>query len=205
VDWLFIIGLAIASSIDNLAVGFSYGLVGLRIGIGANLVIAFICFVFSEAGTLFGKWIGTILPGSLPDFVGVVLLLLLGLRILLLVVPRERIAKALGDADKGGNSPDREGSHEVGTARIGMLESVLLGVALSANALANAVGAGILSLSPTAISLTAATGSLLTVAIGVELGLRAMHLRFGQFSLKRMGTLVSGSILLALVLAKMIK
>jgi putative sporulation protein YtaF len=204
VDWLFIIGLAIASSIDNLAVGFSYGLVGLRIGVGANVIIAVICFLFSQAGTLFGKWIGTILPGSLPDFVGVVLLLLLGLRILLLVMPRERLTNALGEADR--RSESAEGERGNGRAAgIGVLESVLLGIALSANALANAVSAGILSMSPTAISLTAALGSLLTVAAGVELGLRAAQLRFGQFGLKRMGTLVSGSILIALVLAKMIK
>src|ERR1700687_1354836 len=133
VDWVFILGLAVASSIDNLAVGFSYGLAGLRIGIGSNLMIAAICFVFSEAGTQFGKWVGTILPGSLPDIMGAVLLLLLWLRVLLLVMPR--------DAGRGvGGGPRRPaGANDAGGNKVGVAESLLLGVALSANALANAV------------------------------------------------------------------
>jgi putative Mn2+ efflux pump MntP len=198
VDWVFILGLAVASSIDNLAVGFSYGLAGLRIGIGSNLMIAVICFVFSEAGTQFGRWVGTLLPGSLPDIMGAVLLLLLGLRVLLLVMPRDGARGVGGD-------PQRRAVGNARSSAVGLAESLLLGVALSANALANAVGAGMLSLSPLAIALTAATGSLLTIAIGVELGLRAMRLRIGRFSFGRFGALVSGSILLGLVLARMIR
>ncbi len=204
-DWLFIFGLAVASSIDNLAVGFSYGLAELRIGLGANLIVAAICFLFSEAGTLFGRWIGTLLPGSLPDIVGAVVLLLLGLRVLLLVLPRERMQEPDGTGGREAARAGEGGGHRARIAPIGLIESVLLGIALSANALANAVGAGMLSLSPLAIALSASVGSLVTIAAGVELGLRATQVRIGQLRLGRLGTLLSGSILLALVLARMIK
>ncbi|MBN9216823.1 MAG: manganese efflux pump, partial [Mesorhizobium sp.] len=83
----FIIGLAIASNIDNLAVGMSYGVRSIRIGFIANLIITAICFAFSEIGMISGEWIGRILPGDLPDFVAAGLLLLIGVRVLFLALP----------------------------------------------------------------------------------------------------------------------
>ena len=53
---------------------------------------------------------------------------------------------------------------------IGWVESSVLGVALSANALTNGLGAGLLGLSPLAISLTSAFGSFITVWLGVMVG-----------------------------------
>jgi putative sporulation protein YtaF len=200
-DWLFIAGLAIASSIDNLAVGLSYGVRGIRIGLGANLIIAVICFVLSEAGILFGEWIGAVLPGDLPDIVGAVLLFLIGVRILLLVLPREKDPAARSASSRGIASWfSRVLAIENG--RIGFIEALVLGVALSANALANAVGAGLLHMPSFAIALSASIGSLVTISLGVALGLRAMHISIGRFDLGRFGTLISGMILVGLAIGQ---
>jgi putative sporulation protein YtaF len=198
-DWLFITGLAIASSIDNLAVGLSYGVRGIRIGLGANLIIAAICFVLSEAGILFGEWIGAVLPGDLPDIVGAVLLFLIGVRILLLVLPREKAARS---AKSHGIANWFSRVLAVENGRIGFVEALVLGVALSANALANAVGAGLLHMPSFAIALSASIGSLLTVSLGVALGLRATHISIGRFDLGRFGTLISGMILVGLAIGQ---
>ncbi|MDH6234975.1 putative sporulation protein YtaF [Mesorhizobium soli] len=198
-DWLFITGLAIASSIDNLAVGLSYGVRGIRIGLGANLIIAVICFVLSEAGILFGEWIGAVLPGDLPDIVGAVLLFLIGVRILLLVLPREKAARS---ATSRGIAGWFSRVLAVENGRIGLVEALVLGVALSANALANAVGAGLLHMPSFAIALSASIGSLLTISLGVALGLRAMHVSIGRFDLGRFGTLISGMILVGLAIGQ---
>ncbi|MGE6771388.1 manganese efflux pump, partial [Bacillus velezensis] len=62
--WLLILGLAVSSSIDNLGVGMSYGIRKIKISHASNMMIAFICFVFSYIGIYFGKWISEI-----PDFI----------------------------------------------------------------------------------------------------------------------------------------
>jgi len=56
-EWLFILGFALSSSIDNFGVGISYGVRKVRIKWLSNLLIAAICFLFSMVGIMFGKWI----------------------------------------------------------------------------------------------------------------------------------------------------
>ncbi len=199
-NWFFVIALAISSSIDNLAVGVSYGVRDIRIPLAANLLIAAICFIFSELGILLGQSIATLLPGKLPDLVGAILLLLIGLRILLLALPRQSRRQ----------EPDRPATGWRGLLRqaetlmageageIGITESIILGIALSANALTNALGAGLLGMPPFAISLAAAIGSFVTVAVGVALGFRLAHIRIGEHSIGRFGTFISGIVLIGL-------
>lgn len=62
-----------------------------------------------------------------------------------------------------------------GSGEIGILESMVLGVAVSANALTNGLSAGLIGLSPAAISITAAVGSFLTIWIGCSLGKKPRH------------------------------
>lgn len=203
-NWLFIVAFAVASSIDNFAVGLSYGVRGIRISLGSNLIIAAVCFVFSLAGIFLGHWIGAVLPGSLPDIVGSVLLFLIGVRILLLVMPRAKPVPSTAPASRYraiSNWFARVLAVESG--KIGLPEALILGVALSANALANAVGAGLLQMPPLAIALSASVGSLLTISVGVALGLRATQVSIGRLDLGRFGTLLSGLILVCLAFAQL--
>ena len=204
-NWLIILGLAFSSSLDNFGVGIAYGIRNIRISWISNLVIAVICFLFSMAGIVFGLWLAKILPGILPTIVGGFLLLIIGLRIVLLAVPRKKQTASgenneprthatsikeilehpeIADADKSGE--------------IGFGESIVLGIALSANALTNGLGAGLLGLSPLAISLTAAGGSFITVWSGALLGKRVANVRIGSFTLGEVGTALSGIILIAI-------
>jgi putative sporulation protein YtaF len=202
-DWIFITALAFASSIDNLAAGLSYGVRGIRIGLGANLIIAAICFAFSEVGILFGQWIGEVLPGNLPDIVGAALLFLIGIRILLLVLPRAKEEKPTAPASGRRTLAGWFARVlAVESGKIGLIEALLLGVALSANALANAIGAGLLRIPSLAIALSASIGSLLTISLGVALGLRATQISVGRFDVGRFGTLVSGVILVGLAISQ---
>ncbi|HAA64494.1 MAG TPA: sporulation membrane protein YtaF, partial [Thermoanaerobacter sp.] len=79
--WLIILGLAISASIDNFGVGLSYGIRNIRISFFSNAIIAIIAFLFSISGIIFGKWLNSVLPGSLSIFVGAFLLFIIGLRI----------------------------------------------------------------------------------------------------------------------------
>ena len=54
------------------------------------MMIAFICFVFSYIGIYFGKWISAVLPGFLPVLLAAFILSVIGIRIILLAVPRKQ-------------------------------------------------------------------------------------------------------------------
>ncbi|GKS12716.1 sporulation membrane protein YtaF [Paenibacillus chitinolyticus] len=201
--WLLILGFAISSSLDNLGVGISYGIRKIRIGILSNLIVAVVCFLFSFTGIWFGKWISSVLPGMLPVLLGAFSLFFIGIRIILMATPGKEPEIAPSSSKSNGNGlrsilrnpeqVDRDNSKHIGIA-----ESLILGIALSANALTNGLSAGLLGLSPFAISLTAAFGSFLTVWLGVWLGGKVAGIRIGSFTLGQFGTLVSGMMLLVI-------
>jgi len=206
--WLIILGFAISSSVDNLGVGISYGIRNIRIGLISNLLVAIICFVFSGAGILFGKWISVIMPGALPVLVGAFLLVIIGIRIILLTAPhRKQMSNNEGTKKVPKNqsitaileNPEIADIDKSG--EIGLGEAIILGIALSANALTNGLGAGLLGLSPLAISLTAAIGSFITVWLGVYLGRKVADVRIASYTLGEFGTLLSGIILLVIATA----
>jgi putative sporulation protein YtaF len=204
-SWLIILFFAASSSIDNLGVGICYGIRNIRVNLLSNLVIATICFLFSEFGIWFGGWLSSILPGILPIIVAAFLLFIIGIRIILLASPRnssqcnEKITQLpprnqsikrilqnpeLVDADRSGE--------------IGLGEAIILGIALSANALTNGLSAGLMGLSPHAISITAAIGSFLAVRAGISLGHRVANIRIGSFTLGEFSTVLSGVLLIAI-------
>ncbi|MFD0715313.1 manganese efflux pump [Paenibacillus sp. GCM10027626] len=179
-SWLIIAALTFSSSVDNLGVGLSYGIRNIRIRLLQNLLIAVICFLFSVCGIYFGLWLSSLLPGLLPVIVGAFILVIIGIRIILLATPRKQ---------------SDDGPAEPAAKTIGWGESMALGVALSANALTNGIGAGLLGLSPMLISLLAAIGSFVTVWIGVAFGIRLAHVRIGKYTVGQFGTVISGVLL----------
>lgn len=200
--WLIILAFAFSSSIDNLGVGISYGIRKITISFDKNLLIAFICFLMSMGGITFGVWLSTILPGMLPVIFGAFVLFVIGIRIILLAKPRKKEFSPVGSTNEVQSkrfqdvlrNPEQANLDKSG--EIGWWESVLLGVALSANALTNGLGAGLLGLSPLAISITAAIGSFVTVWAGVKLGSKVADVRIGSFTLGQFGTIISGVIII---------
>ena len=72
--------LAIATSIDALAVGISYGLIGEAILL-PSIIIGLVAFVFSFAGVLAGHKLSDVLGSKMEIFGGIVLILI-GLKFL---------------------------------------------------------------------------------------------------------------------------
>ena len=73
--------LAVATSIDALAVGISYGLLGEAILL-PSVIIGVVAFVFSFAGVLAGHKLSSLL-GSKMEIFGGVILILIGVKFLL--------------------------------------------------------------------------------------------------------------------------
>ena len=204
-SWLIILAFAVSSSIDNLGVGISYGIRKIRIGIGANLLIGFICFLMSIVGISFGVWLSKILPGMFPMIIGSFFLIIIGIRIILLAVPRKKVL-AVSDENSNpslsikGILKNPEIADVDNSGEIGWGEAMILGVALSANALTNGLGAGLLGFSPFTISLTAAIGSIISVWVGVKLGHKLSDVRIGSFTLGQFGTIISGILILIIAM-----
>ncbi|MCW9130710.1 sporulation membrane protein YtaF [Bacillus paramycoides] len=198
--WMMILALTFSSSIDNLGVGISYGIRNIRISHFSNLIISVICFLFSLAGIYFGLWLSKILPGIMPVVIGSFLLVVIGLRIVLLAIPRKVVDEG---AEGEVASTEINGlTKNIGeSGGIGFVESIFLGIGLSANALTNGLGAGLFGLNPIAICVTAAIGSFITVWGGVALGRKIAHVRIGKFTLGQFGTLISGTLLLIIAFA----
>lgn len=144
-----------------------------------------------------------VLPGILPILAGAVLLFFIGIRIVLITMPRQKYQERLVNADFTNNKIDNILRHpEIADAdqsgEISVNEAVLLGVALSANALSNGLGAGLLDCPPFALSLTTAIGSFLALWAGALLGKKAADVRIGSFELGEFSTFLSGVILIVI-------
>ncbi|PIC78696.1 sporulation membrane protein YtaF [Sporosarcina sp. P18a] len=194
--WLLIAGFAVSSSIDNFGVGLSYGVQQVRIPFTSNAFIAAICFIFSLIGIVAGAWLAEMLPGILPDLIAFAVLSIIGIRIMIIAFrqPRKHQANVFSEPEK----MDFDGSSHISVG-----EALLLGIALSANALTNGVGAGLLTLSPIAIALSAAVGSYITLSIGVGLGARLAGVRIGKMSVGQFGTFMSGVIILLIAVTRL--
>lgn len=190
--WFIIMAFTISSSIDNLGVGISYGIRKLNIQFEKNLLIAVVCFLFSMAGITFGVWLASILPGMVPLIVGSFLLVIIGIRIMLLAKPVKKEQEE-GHIEVSGMNKSVRAKFD---GQISWGESVVLGIALSANALTNGVGAGLLGLSPLIISVLASIGSFVTVWAGVKFGVKLADVRIGSYTIGQFGTFLSGVIIL---------
>ncbi len=78
---LLLIGMAIATSIDALVVGISFGLIEINIYL-AMLIIGVLTFIFSTSGVVIGRKIGNKINAGIDVFGGIVLIGL-GVKILL--------------------------------------------------------------------------------------------------------------------------
>lgn len=202
--WMIILAFAVSSSIDNLAIGVTYGVRNIQIGLKQNSLMATICFLMSMMSISLGVWLSTILPGILPVIAGAFLLIVIGIRIILLAAPPPKIIinDDIYEAEKSLTgilrNPEKGDVNQSGD--IGWGEAFFLGIALSANALTNGFGAGLLGFSPLAISLTAAIGSFISVKAGIKLGHKLSKVRIGKFTVGQFGVVLSGAIIIVIAI-----
>ncbi|MGZ4135906.1 MAG: sporulation membrane protein YtaF [Tumebacillaceae bacterium] len=209
--WVTVLTLALSSSIDNFGVGISYGIRGIRLSFLSNFIISVIAFVFSEVGIVSGQYLSHVLPGMLSNLIGALFLIVIGLRIVLLTIPKkkkkappeeapEALTVVTASSDKNANYKDYLSQPEQAdldhSGDIGFFEAIVLGIAVSINSLTNGIGAGLIGLSPFAISLSAAIFSFLALWWGCLVGKKVAGIRIGSWTLGQFSTVLSGVILL---------
>ncbi|WP_088071887.1 sporulation membrane protein YtaF [Gottfriedia luciferensis] len=210
--WITVLFLAFSSSIDNFGVGITYGIRGIKVGLLANLIISVIAFVFSEVGIISGQYISKVFPGTLSNIIGAFFLLIIGLRIVLLTIPRKNkivLENKNNDEESVSNmvtdylsSPEKADVDKSGD--ISSFEAIILGTAVSMNALTNGLGVGLIGLSPFAISISASIFSFLAIWLGVISGKKVANVKIGGWSLGQFSSIISGIILVMIALHNLI-
>ncbi|PGL71649.1 sporulation membrane protein YtaF [Bacillus sp. AFS055030] len=209
--WITVLFLAFSSSIDNFGVGITYGIRGIKVGLLANLIISIIAFIFSEVGIVSGQFISKVFPGTLSNVIGAFFLLVIGLRIVLLTFPRkdkQNIINNDGEESVSNNitiylsSPEKADVDHSGD--ISSFEAIILGTAVSMNALTNGLGVGLIGLSPFAISIAASIFSFLAIWLGVLLGKKVANVKIGGWSLGQFSSIISGIILVLIAIHNLV-
>lgn len=172
--WIIIIFIGLASSLDNFAVGLSYGTQGKRITRSANAWIALAAIFISLVALIAGRLIGFTIPASLTGLCGGLVILLIGIWSLIESFKhRHQSSKTIPEAER----VDRDHNNLI-TSR----EVVWLSFALSFNALGTAFGAGVGGMDPLSVSLFIGLLSYLSIASGQWMGLKSIRTRLGSVS-----------------------
>lgn len=180
--------LAISLSLDALGVGLAYGLKQIRIPLISKLVICIFSIIYSGASLIAGSLLSNILPPYLSKLIGVSILSLMGVWMLVQAfIKREdskpgseascnehtlfKIAiKSLGITIQVIKNPiegdiDKSGSIDMG-------ESLLLGLALSVDAIGVGIGSALAGFHSAVIPPAVGIFQLLFLYAGTFLGSR---------------------------------
>lgn len=208
--------LALALSLDGLAVGCSYGLKNTKLLPGSQLVIALITALLMSLSLLIGVFFATIIPTHISNIISGFILILLGIWQLIqswisylklnnlptgLTIPHESLLadiqiKSLGIVVKILKAP-----HEADLDHSGDIdnkEAALLGTALGLDAFITGFGVGLTKISFLIIPVVA----LLQVGL-LKLGL-TLGQRFKTIWLNKSSFLIPGLLLIILGLLKII-
>ena len=179
-QWISACLFALSPNIDNFPIGIAYGLRGMRIGAGGNLLIACLTSLGTAAAMLLGGGLARLIPPDTANALGCMLLVLMGLWML------------YREAQGGMGAPEQPPADAYGT-RLGLRESAALAAALMVNNMGLGVGARITGLSIVKTTACTFVCSLILLAGGAAVGRR-----FGGGHLGRYAGVCSAALIVAL-------
>ncbi len=197
---LMVIGIGLASNLDNAGVGIAYGVRKIQISGLANLIIAGI----SIGATLIGGGVGGLVSLWISPFVahliGTIVIVSVGIWVMCQPYLEHKTKKREASNNlvtKILRSPEDADRDQSKT--ISMSEAVVLGIALSMNALAGGFDAGITRLNLIATALTVGILSYILMAFCSYIGSR-----FAADKLGDRATILSGLLLILIGLQQII-
>jgi putative sporulation protein YtaF len=206
-DLLLVLLLALSCNLDNVAIGLSYGLRGIRLPLSSNLLIA----ILTGGGTLvfivFGQQIVTVLSPQNAVFTGSIILMVMGAWVLgqefwghhredpALNQPipahseddptKKSLWLQITHILKDPSLADKDTS-----GHIDLKESLLLSLALMLNNIPNGLGAGMLRLPAFFTASIVGLLSILTFLIGMGAGKSLGHCWLGLWAGRISGVLL---------------
>jgi putative sporulation protein YtaF len=192
--------IAIAANLDNLGVGIAYGMQKIKISHMANTIIAVISFITTWLSAQIGKNISLYLSTDIASIIGVALLFSVGIWVLVQpVIAAIKMKQSIMDLQLFGtrlyigpaeilNNPEKVDIDD--SKDICPWEALLLGIALSINAIASGFDAGTTGLSPLLIATIVAIISFLTISMGCDWGRKYASAQLGKYATAFSGILL---------------
>ncbi|TCP28949.1 putative sporulation protein YtaF [Scopulibacillus darangshiensis] len=174
--WLAIIVLGLASSLDNLGIGLTYGLRGKRISVLSNGVITVIAMLLSFVSLYIGKSVNCVIPITAANAIGGAIITLIGLWTIGMTIyqkPQSSLTEVMTHPDK----VDKDHNDVISIS-----EAAVLGLALSLNAIGTAFGAGVTGLNPILTTLAIGVFSFFSIESGVRFGMRMNRSSVGKYT-----------------------
>lgn len=189
---------AFSANIDNLAVGVTYGIRKLKIGLFHSIIIAFMSCLGTFVSMLFGRMICKIVPTNITNAIGSFLLIGLGVWSIYesekpSITKNEDMEKENGKLltyDELINKPEKADLDNSGY--IDFKESLILGLALAINNLGLGIGGSIIGLNILITSLMTFLLSLLLISLGCYLGKKITSSHLSKLSGILAGFIVIG-------------
>jgi putative sporulation protein YtaF len=187
---VMVIGLA--SNLDNAGVGISYGVRGIRIGKGANFIIAAISFLMTLLSGITGTWLSLYIPSFVSRLVGAIVIVIVGIYVLY----QPFIKKKMLENPSNRNLLQRilrqpEEADLDHSKTINYYEALILGTALGINALAGGFDAGVTHLNVIATSFAVGFFSFVLLGVTDYIGSKYIAVKFDPLA-----TILSGILLI---------
>ncbi|MCL1631156.1 manganese efflux pump [Sporolactobacillus sp. CPB3-1] len=172
--WLMILLIGIAASIDNFAVGMSFGIKGKKITWQANLFMAAVALAASLIMLIAGSVVGFKISDFYANLTSGSMILGIGIWSLFSAIKnRNTLSKTFPQAEQ----IDRDQNN-----LISFNETFWLSFALSFNAMGTAFGAGLGRLNPIGVAFTVSFLSFFSIDAGQRVGLTKIRSRIGALS-----------------------
>ncbi len=167
-----VIFIGIIANIDNLVIGFSYGLKKTQIPFSSNFMIAVMSMICSLAALMVGHFVSRFLTAGLTNAIGGILLILIGGLIMwsTFYERKQRISGKQPDLVKIVYEP-KKADLDLNN-RISLKESIFLGFALALNSISTSFSVGLSDPSFAAYIVSIGLFSLISIWIGTRLGSR---------------------------------
>ncbi|MCU6795004.1 sporulation membrane protein YtaF [Paenibacillus sp. WQ 127069] len=199
--WISIIFIALASNLDNLGIGISFGIRSTRIPALSNGIIAVITMLGTYVSVTLGEYMTAYMPGFAANLLGAFMILFIGVWG---IVSSRRRAQAPEPSAAGGHSLI-DVIHQPATADVDLnkviswKEALTLGLALALNNMATGFGAGATGVSPLWTTVAAGLFSIVFISCGTRIGLMAAKTWVSQYA-----DLIGGILLILIGIYEMV-
>lgn len=209
--------LAVSLSLDALGVGVVYGLRKIKIPLFSKLIICLFSIIYSGLALIIGKSLSHMLSGSISKLIGIAILILMGIWIIIQALLKKtddstcikenitkektllRIGiKSLGITIQIIKNPVQGDLDKSGV--IDTTESLLLGLALSIDAIGVGVGSALAGFHSMLIPVAVGLCQLIFIYIGSYVGKRFLP---AENANKRFFAILPGILLIFLALLRM--
>lgn len=177
---LSVILIGIATNLDNLGIGLTYGIRKIRVPLKTNIVISLLSGVAMVLSCYAGHMLKHILPLNIGNALGGILVSLIGLYTVVeyffngrkqnniqrsdIIKPEDTFKNLRGIMD----DPCRADKDYSGD--ISIKEALLLGIALAINCLGTGIGAGMTGVFVWSLSISVMVFSFISISLGVYAG-----------------------------------